>query len=361
MAREFAKNWCTTWTDEDFCTQPVFDKLLYQVLLGQPPTLLNYAGVQPLSMRRWRKAMRDGDRMPTERDIMAALIRLERRRYVYTDDDTCEVLVRSFIRRDEVARQPNVLLSALRAAALVESPKVAAVLLAELTERIVLPEIVGTSDKAEKLRQVLKRSMRAAVDHLETLSEGLSEPFSEPFAEPFSEGFSEGLPRPAEMEPFAEPFREPFREPFATGSVVVGVEVVKSPSVGGYLGGARARDDEPAASQLQQPADAPPRTCPKHPDGTNRPCTACADARRAHVEWTSAADNAIRDRDRAEAAQRRAASEAAAQAIHVCPLCDDDGYRLPDHRSVCDHTDRTEANRAGAAKVRAALKGVANA
>lgn len=64
--REYGKNLFSTWTDEHFICQPTFDKLLYQVLIGQPPTLLNHAGVQPFSMRRWRKAMRDGDTMPAE-------------------------------------------------------------------------------------------------------------------------------------------------------------------------------------------------------------------------------------------------------------------------------------------------------
>jgi hypothetical protein len=335
MAREYAKNWITTWTDEDFCTQPIFDKLLYQVLLGQPPTLLNYAGVQPLSMRRWRKAMRDADQMPAEENIMAALVRLERRRYVYTDDDTCEVLVRSFIRRDEVARQPNVLLSALRAAALVESPKLAAVLLAELTERIVLPEISGTSEKAEKLRQALKHTMNTAVNRLETLSEGLPKPFPEPF----QEGLTEGLTRPAEIEPFPKPFREPF----ATGSVVVEVEVANSPNVVGYLG--REREQ----------TQAPPRFCPKHPDGTDKPCTGCADARAAHTTWTTAQTQATRNRDKTEATQRRQAAQAKAAAIHDCPLCDEDGYRIPECRTVCDHTDRTQTNQNGITKIRNAL------
>jgi hypothetical protein len=113
----------------------------------------------------------------------------------------------------------------------------AAILLAELTGRIVLPEINGTSDKAEKLRQALKHTMNTAVTRLETLSEGLPKPFPEPFGEPFREG----LPRPAETEPFPKPFREPF----ATGSVVVEVEVANSPNVVGYLGREREQTQAP--------------------------------------------------------------------------------------------------------------------
>src|SRR5690349_2724194 len=100
------------WTDEHFCTGRLFDKLLYQVLLGQSGT--NDAGICPMNFRKWRKAMRDGEAMPTELDIKASLVRQERRRYVFADEDTGEVLIRAHIRRDQVHRQPSIMVSALR-------------------------------------------------------------------------------------------------------------------------------------------------------------------------------------------------------------------------------------------------------
>jgi hypothetical protein len=343
MAREYAKNWITTWTDEDFCTQPIFDKLLYQVLLGQPPTLLNYAGVQPLSLRRWRKAMRDGDHMPGEEHIMAALARLEDRDYVYTDDDTCEVLIRSFIRRDEVTRQPYVMLSALRFAVLVESPKIASVLLTELTQRITVPAVEGTTDRAKKLREGLNRGFETAVTHLETLSNGVSKPFPKPFPMGYS--------RPAET-PNGETLSNGVSKGSPIGSVVVEVEVAKSPPIDGYFGEGAAQTDETADTQPPPHPDAPPRTCPKHPNGTDKPCTACATARNTHNTWTEKTARAERARDRAEAAKRVQAARNAAHAITNCTLCDDNGYQGP---KVCDHTDRTDTNRRGLELVRAAL------
>ncbi|GAS98938.1 uncharacterized protein RMCC_5903, partial [Mycolicibacterium canariasense] len=101
MPREYAKNLFSQWSDEDFCNQPVFDKLLFQVLNGQ--RAVNLAGIQPINLTRWRKAMRDGDRVPSEREVKAALIRMERRQYVYTDEDTGEVLIRTRIRNDDLA------------------------------------------------------------------------------------------------------------------------------------------------------------------------------------------------------------------------------------------------------------------
>jgi len=285
MPREYAKVWFTMWTDEDFCDQPIFDKLLYNVLLSQPPTLLNYCGTQPLSLKRWRKAMRDGDSLPSDLDVKAALRRMERRRYVFTDDETCEVLIRSFIRRDEVAKQPNVLLSALRAAALIESPKLAYIQLAELSGRVVIPEITAKSDKAEKLRRDLGLTLTAALTRLKGLSEGLSEPFPEPFAE----DFPEGSPPPGKTEPFSEGFPEGF----ATGSVGVEVEVVQSPSVSNHLG------EEP------QPF------CDAHPGGTKNPCFACGQAKRTHPQKLQSWKDAR--------AKLRAA------AIKACLTCDEYG------------------------------------
>lgn len=340
MAREYAKNWVTMWTDEDFCQQPVFDKLFYQVLLGQPPTLLNYAGTQPLSFKRWRKAMREDDRLPSELDMKAAMIRMERRAYVFTDDDTCELLIRSFIRRDEVTKQPHVLLSALRAAAIVESPKLAFVLLDELANRVELPEISGTSEKAVKLRKTLKATYAATIGRLETLSQGVSEPFAEPFAEDFPEGLPEPFARPGEMEPFAKGFPKGL----AMGSVGVEVEVESSPSVGGYVGEGRESESgqtEPAESSDEPPSlksgdPEPPLRCPKHAHipadaFIAEACPPCGKFREAHGRWVKR-EQRRQAESVSEAAHHRA--ELKAIAIAACRLCDPDGYRGV---QVCDH------------------------
>lgn len=331
MAREYGKNWFTTWTDDDFCAQPIFDKLLFKVLLGQPPTLLNYAGFQPISMKRWRKAMRDGDVLPPESAIQAALIRMESRRYVYTDDETSETLIRSFIRRDGIDKQPWMLVSALNSAACLESPKLAAVLLRELTTRIELPEIKGDSSKSATLRESLKRGFAEAVEHLEGLSKGLTEPFPKPFAEafpeglpkPYGEGFGEGLSRPGEIEPFPKVFGEGFGQ----GTVVVGVGVRNSPSVGGYVGGERERADVPATQQPQAPGIEPPAPfCPKHmPDGTDDRCGACAGhrKRRQRYDEQHAADGEI--------ARRTFLAEVAA-----CTQCDAHGWAFDEDGEPID-------------------------
>jgi hypothetical protein len=215
MPREYAKNWFSMWADEDFCNQPVFDKLFYNMLCGQRG--VNNAGVLAINYTRWRKAMRDGDRVPTERDLKTALRRMERRRYVFVDEDAGEVLIRAHVRRDELEKQPNILLSALRLMKAFDSAKFAAVMLSELA-RIEVPTINSEKPSGRKLEADLKVADAAARTHLLTLSEGLGEPFPEPFSEDFPEPPHPRTPR----EPFSEGLSEP--------PVVVEVEVVNSPS-----------------------------------------------------------------------------------------------------------------------------------
>ena len=352
MAREYVKSWFSIFTDEDFGCQPYSDKWLYQVLLGQPA--LNYAGIQPINLRRWRKAMRTDQGLPSETDLMVMLLRMERRGYVYTDDDTGEVLARAFMRVDQVYRQPNLYKSALRALSHLESPKLAAVMLTEL-DRIPVLEV-----KSAKLADEIS-DLRATVrTHLETLSEGLTEPFLEPFREPLAEGF----PRPGKTEGLPEPLAEGFPE----GSVEVEVEVVNSPSEVVTLGSntREAQNDTLAAGPgTNGPHQEPPRRCKAHrtlpADAPVPNCGACANFRKAHERWEARQRDAQARAVHAEALARsqraREVAELRAAEIERCDLCDDDGYLVGDDvMGVCTHNpDQAATNTAGMAKVREAM------
>lgn len=314
MPREYGKNWFSMWTDEDFCTQPRIDKLLYNVLLAQPA--INYAGVQPINLKRWRKALRDGDHIPTELEVKAALVRMHRRAYVLTDDDTGETLVRTLIRNDGIDKQAGTMVSALRSAAAVESPVIAAVLLSEL-HKVTLPEVKKDGPVANRLRESLKQQSQAAVAHLTALSKGLLEPYAEPFLEDFPEGLPEDFPRPGKTEPSPEPFQEDSHQP----PVVVEVEVNTSPSVDGYVGEARARDAETGQTAAQtHHNEPPPDRCPKHINDPDPPaCGACAGYRRHRDTWHE---------QHAERERRRRADFWAE--VTACPDCDDRGYTEPE-------------------------------
>ena len=347
MAREFAKVWFSLFTDEEFARQDAGDKWLYIVLLGQPA--LNYAGVQPMNLRRWRKACATDQGIPSELEIKARLLRLERGGYVFVDEDTGEVLARSFIRNDQVSKQPNVFKSALRAVAQIESPKLAAVLRDEMG-RVAQPEV-----KNEKLEADLRSLRITAESHLERVLEGLPEGFAEGFPEPFTEDFPEGFPRPGAMEPFREGFPEGFRE----GSVVVEVEVATTDpalKVGKY---ACEDADSPtgtpsAAPEATNPDYEPPSRCAQHralpPDALIPPCGPCANFRKAHERWQHNAAAAAKEHSRRTAVARRqqmlAQADVERDAIDRCAMCDDRGYRI-DRAEVCNHqpVDRETAQR----------------
>lgn len=346
LPREYGKNWFSMWTDEHFCTGRLFDKLFYQVLIGQSGT--NDAGICPINFRKWRKALRDGFCMPTEADVKASLVRQERRGYVFTDEDTGEILIRAHIRRDQVWRQPAVMVSALRDLAACQSPKFAAVMLAEL-DRIELPAVNTGSKQGERLADSLKRTSEAARLRLEALSEGLPEPLPEPFTEDFPEGLPEPFPRPAETEPFHRPFQEGLQEP----PVVVEVEVVNSPPVVGYVGKVAPTQPEIGQTAATPNRNEPPTPrCPDHiNDEHPPPCGACGGYRRARERWDQRQAAAAAE---ARSAEIRAAAEIREAAIAACTICDPDG-RLPSG-TVCNHDpNQADTNRRGIAAVRAAL------
>jgi hypothetical protein len=104
-----------------------------------------------------------------------------------------------------------------------------------------------------------------------------------------------------------------------------------------------------------EPATAGPpnKFCKKHPGGTDDNCGACMTARKQNESYWQ---KQTREKREAEQQQRRDETTAQRDAIPNCRLCNDDGYRHPDHLRVCDHIDRTTTAANGIAKIRAALK-----
>lgn len=400
--REYAKNLFSQWSDDDFCNQPIFDKLFFQVLNGQ--RAVNAAGIQPINFTRWRKAMRDGDHLPAVDDLQAALVRMERRGFVFTDEDTGEVLVRSHIRRDGLEKQPTVFLAALRLLAVVDSPKFAAVLGDEL-DRMDVPDVKGDSAYSKGLRESLNQTHAVARAHLKTLADEHPQPFPEPF-DGLTEGPSQGptprpstgptpggstgpTPRPGEIGPTPGPSPRPTQGPSVSGSVSGSLTLVTT-QVGGYArealndGTQPASDpDEPTSSvhrcstcgaALWAGADGkphpsglcpdcrgkadpqPPTRCKAHrhdPDAIEDDCGPCANFRKAHDRWTARQTHAAAQA-RSDAAHQ--AAQLRAQQTAACDLCDEDGY-LPGTSTVCNHNPtQADTNARGRQLVQAALR-----
>ncbi len=106
---------CAIWRDTDFRELTVDAQWTYQRLLSDSSR--NHAGVLALTRKRW---IGSAAGMTAER-LDVALSELVDTHFIVMDEDTEEVLVRSYMRHNDVAAQPNVLKAALRQAKGVES------------------------------------------------------------------------------------------------------------------------------------------------------------------------------------------------------------------------------------------------
>lgn len=320
----------------DGCTDD--EKLLYFALLTEQT--VNQAGVGALRLTLWARRLRHS----VER-VAAALAGLDARRFVFVDQNTEEILIRTLIRRDGVAGQPNLLWAAVRQAPLTRSPRLRLELAAELRR---LP--------AQRPDTITKTGRRFVHADPHAIADTLDPPPPSPM-----DNFPESGDSPVDNqggEPFQNPsgtHREPthgdgFENPSRTLGGGGGGGGGGTCSVGGPVGGKRASrptpPNRPQPDDGQQPAlglmhavpaaavpDQPPR-CRRHrrlPAGVDPgPCRGCAGARE---HWQT------------QRAQQRAEHAAAVQAAaDACLHCDEHRWRLvrpggpPVEPAVrCDH------------------------
>jgi hypothetical protein len=166
MARNEARLAVSIWSDQDFLALSPTAQRMFMFLTSQSD--LAYDGVLALRVRRWSKTARG----LTVAQITADLAELSAARFVVVDEDTEELLIRSFIRRDEVYRQPNILRSAARHLDSVSSSAI---------RSAVATELIRIQASAE---DIPKGSMDVLAELIESLGEPISEPQPEPFADP---------------------------------------------------------------------------------------------------------------------------------------------------------------------------------
>lgn len=148
MGRPYAKVYRDIWADGDFTGLPAAVQYLYLFLLSQPN--LNAAGVMGLTIRRWATAA--GNVKPA--DIEHDLTILSDRKYVLTDYDCEELLIRTYIRNDGLWRIPNTLYAVLRDAEAVASPVLRLALAAELA---LLPVDELTGKRSDVMKAQVSR------------------------------------------------------------------------------------------------------------------------------------------------------------------------------------------------------------
>lgn len=126
MAREFASIRVKIWQDDDFRSLPRDAQHLYFTLLTIPG--LSYAGV--LDWRPRKFAAFASDWTPKLIDRASEILR--EKIYLIVDEDTEEALIRTFIRNDEVLKQPRLAISMVNAYGSVGSRKLQGVITHEL-------------------------------------------------------------------------------------------------------------------------------------------------------------------------------------------------------------------------------------
>jgi len=151
MPRSHGRILSAIWNDGDFLALEAGPQRLYLFLLSQPD--LSHAGLVPMRVRRWAKKVALG----TVASITADLGDLENARFVVTDQDTEEVLIRTFVRNDGVYKQPKVMLRLREDARQIESPKLRGAFRSEL-DRLPLDELSAptqatVSDIVDTLRE----------------------------------------------------------------------------------------------------------------------------------------------------------------------------------------------------------------
>lgn len=176
MARTHGRIMAAIWNDQDFLALEVGPQRLYMFLLSQPD--LSHAGLVPMRVRRWAKKVAGC----TLAELVADLKTLEAARFVVTDDETEEVLVRTFVRNDGVYKQPKVMLRLREDAKQIESKALRAAFRAEL-ERLPLDEL---SDRPGGVHSDQPSTRSSVVAVVNTLREDFSDVEINP-----SEGVSE--------------------------------------------------------------------------------------------------------------------------------------------------------------------------
>lgn len=292
MAREHARILCSIWRPgDDFRDRSPEAQRLYFLIVSQRE--LNNAGVAPLMVNKWARCSAG----TSVEDIETALVELEEARYVVVDRDTEELLVRTFIRNDGVAKQPNVLKSALRLAEQIESE----------TLRVALA------------RELVRLGHRDAMVTASVLDpDGFAGLAADPSVNPFINPSSNPSDRP-EMNPSSNPSAEPDSNP--------------SPSPAGWGGGRGGGRGKSEGGQVGETPARPSERCRKHAGvEADGPCGGCGAARKAAARW---------DAERVDVERRARASWRSA--VDACDECDENGkLELPDG-SLRRHHEFTEA------------------
>lgn len=308
MAREHARIWLDINSDDHFEALP-FDAQGFYTRVILTLDDLSYCGVATWRPRKLTTKAPD----LTYGRIMAAASALEIGRYCLFDLDTEEVLARSFIRRDQLLRNPKYAAAVVRTYSGIASKALRAAVVTEVRRvRDEHPEYSSWTarDKTTDIGAELSKLMA---------KQGLDElPYTNRIVVPITNGQTVGIGNPksvnignAESVQITNPVGNAESVP-----IPLTLTLTPTPSpLEGYVTGERHQAAEPDPN-----APRPPDRCPKHTHApTPPPCGACADARRTAETW-----------DRAQQAAAEARRRAFLAELDACETCDEHGWQLDD-------------------------------
>jgi hypothetical protein len=150
MARKHARLLLSIWDDDDFTALAPTEQTIYFGILSSRD--LSWCGVAPLLPQRFTRNAHG----LTERKVTAALDRLSKDRFVVIDRTTAELAVRTFVRHDEIMRQPNVVKAMATALDRVHSDRLRDVILEEVARDFIEnPEYPGWKTLANCFPKVM--------------------------------------------------------------------------------------------------------------------------------------------------------------------------------------------------------------
>jgi len=140
MARAYANIVTAIWLDPEFCDLSAGAQRTYFMLVTQ--TDITACGTLPLTLRRWARTVPEAERP----SLACWLAELEEHRYVLTDEDTEELLVRTFAKWDGGYKHAKRVLAVVATAEAIRSSRLkhsVATELASLGVEIAIPLPTG--------------------------------------------------------------------------------------------------------------------------------------------------------------------------------------------------------------------------
>jgi hypothetical protein len=246
MARAHGRILSSIWEDPDFLKVTQEQQRLYLFLISQPN--LNHAGLLPLTVRRWSSKAAD----LTPGIIRDHLVALEAGRFVLVDEDTEELLIRTFVRNDGVWRMPKVMGAMVSGAQEISSRKLRQALLAEI-DRIPLDEL--SNEPGPRLPSVRQQVQ----EHITTLRRAFGPPNPTP---PEPSRNPSGTPSDTPDEPSPNPSDGVSEAPAEPST--------RAHDARGHAGASRAHSPAPAptpAPEQRERAGASETALASRPDG----------------------------------------------------------------------------------------------